>query len=115
MIRWGVGLRLVAREFRGEEEAMYAATPPLEMMRVMLSLAASRRGHKVPYQLGVLDVSRAFFQAECHVDTFVALPPELRDQHPGMCWKLRKGHVWHEAGSPGMAEGVLQEDGVMGF
>ena len=90
MIRWGVGLRLVAREFRGEEEAMYAATPPLEMMRVMLSLAASRRGHKVPYQLGVLDVSRAFFQAECHVDTFVALPPELRDQHPGMCWKLRK-------------------------
>ena len=41
-------------------------------------------------KLGVLDVSRAFFNAEITEETYVELPEELQSQYPGMCWKLRK-------------------------
>ena len=33
--------RLVARQFRGEEEAIFAATPPLEVLKLILSLAVT--------------------------------------------------------------------------
>ena len=33
--------RLVARWFRGDEESMFAATPPLEVLKLIFLLAAS--------------------------------------------------------------------------
>ena len=35
--------RLVARQFRGDEESIFAATPPLEAKRMLLSEYATRR------------------------------------------------------------------------
>ena len=58
--------RYVARQFRGDAEAIYAATPPLEALKIMLSLAVSgRRRREGCWKLGFLDVSRAYFHAQC--------------------------------------------------
>ena len=81
--------RLVARQFRDGEEAIFAATPPLEILKLILSLAVS--GYQSEsggiLKIGILDVSRAFFNADITELTYVDLPGELKDKYPGMCWK----------------------------
>ena len=77
----------MARQFRGEEEAIFAATPPLEALKLLLSMAVSGNENR---KLGVLDVSRAFFNADITEETYVELPDELKVHHPGMCWRLKK-------------------------
>ena len=81
--------RIVARQFRGNEESMFAATPPLEALKYLLSLAASqRRSNKGWKKLLVIDVRRAYFNATINTPTYVDLPPELAQQ--GKCWRLKK-------------------------
>ena len=75
--------RLVAREIRrGKIAAMYAATPPLEALRMLISWAAtvdvsssgvvgSRSSDKC---ILIADVSRAFFEAPARRDVCVELP-----------------------------------------
>ena len=70
--------RLVAKEFNnGEEEGLYASTPPLEALRWILSHAATvdskakRHEEKV---ILIADVSRAFFEASMHRKVAVELP-----------------------------------------
>ena len=59
--------RLVGKEFNdGRDDSLFAATPPLEALRVLVSSAASvrsrrRGGRKV---IMINDVARAFFEAE---------------------------------------------------
>ena len=70
---------------------MFAATPPLEAVRLLLSdLATRRRGcdRKRPGQRKALfiDVSKAHLHAFVKRDIYVALPPEVAE--PGMCAKL---------------------------
>ena len=73
--------RLVARQFRGDADPLYAATPPL---------AVRGRGAETNYKLGVLDVRRALSKhpatclhtSHCHQN--------CRTKYPGCCWKLNK-------------------------
>ena len=81
--------RLVAKEFNtGVNHDLYAATPPSECLRLMLSLLASSRekGTTLMYA----DVSRAYFYAKAERPVYVKLPAE--DMEPGdegKCGKLK--------------------------
>ena len=69
---------------------MFAATPPVEALRMIVSWAASWEHHKEePRAVMACDISRAFFHAEAGPDMFVELPEE--DQEPGkdLVGKLR--------------------------
>ena len=71
--------RLVGKEFNtGQEEGLFASTPPLEALRWLISEAATidrghRKGNKV---ILISDVSRAFFEAPAKRKVAVRLPQE---------------------------------------
>ena len=69
--------RLVAREINTSARPdLFAATPPLESMKILLSsLTTGNHGQK----LMVNDVSRAFFCAPARRQVFAELPPEDSD------------------------------------
>ena len=78
---------MVGKEFNDKViDGLFAATPPLEALRLLLSWAAT--GAIVepslddggPKSIMIADVSRAFFEAPARRDICVELPPEaLRD------------------------------------
>ena len=77
--------RLVAREIKTDiRPDLFAATPPLEAMKIILSMLAS--GNKGG-TLMVNDVSRAFFCAPARRQVFVELPTEDPD-HGAMIGEL---------------------------
>jgi hypothetical protein len=79
--------RLVARDFRAkgekDREDLFAATPPLELLKAQLSRAASKEGRKVL----VIDVKKAHLYPLCEVDAYIELPEEA-GARPGTCGKL---------------------------
>ena len=87
--------RLVAKEIkRDKRDDLFAATPPLEALKMLLSLAVTegvgyRKGHRESgHRLEFIDVRRAYFQARARRDVYVQLPEE--DWEEGMCGKLVK-------------------------
>ncbi len=69
--------RLVAREIKRDSRTdLFAATPPLEAMKLVLSMLASNNHGEC---LMVNDVSRAFFCAPAKRQVFVELPEEDGD------------------------------------
>ena len=67
--------RLVGKEFKTyADDALYAATPPLEALRLIVSRAATDDGTK--RELMINDVARAYFHAKCTRDPYVELPEE---------------------------------------
>ena len=81
--------RLVAKEFNtGVNHDLYAATPPSECLRLMLSMPASNRSKDTT--LMYADVSRAYFYAKAERPVYVKLPEE--DMEPGdegKCGRLK--------------------------
>eukprot|EP00969_Alexandrium_andersonii_P088626 3909664-Alexandrium_andersonii.AAC.1 len=71
---------------------MFAATPPLEALRLLLSdLATRRRGCANGRRRGarkalLIDVRKARLHAYVEDDVYAALPPDV--SQPGMCAKL---------------------------
>ena len=110
--------RLVAREMRlPGEEAVFAPTPPLETLRMVLSHAVTHfdgepekiydpnsehRQHVL-----LIDIRQADFNAPTSDEkpTYVELPPDL-GAPPGM-WAAQATYVRHETSSRGLARGVL--------
>ena len=80
--------RLVAKEFNtGVCPELYAATPPSECLRLMLSLLASTR--KQGAGLMYADVSRAYFYAKAKRPVYVKLPEEdLEEGDEHRCGRL---------------------------
>ena len=87
--------RYVAREIKSlhggnSREGTFAAMPPLESLKLLLSKVASRAGlggstHKVLF----IDISKAYLQADVlDPNIFVDLPPEM--ELPQSCARLRK-------------------------
>ena len=84
--------RLVAMEFkRGNTAELFSATPPLEMMRTILSWAASTpTGGDSDRVVLYLDVRRAYFHAPSKRPTYVEIPKEdNRSSNVGRCGRLR--------------------------
>ena len=81
--------RLVAKEFKTSVNPdWYAATPPSECLRLMLSKLAS--GKKAGATLMYADVSRAYFYAKAERPVYVKLPDEDRGAgDEGKCGRLK--------------------------
>ena len=81
-----VRCRYVAQEITfSRSDDFFAATPPLEALRLMISHAASNRSKG--YKILVMDARKAHLHAYAEREIFVELPPELRK--PGVCARLR--------------------------
>ena len=77
--------RLVGREIaKTKRDDLFAATPPLESLRMILSICASHQAsHKADDRFLVMsnDVKRAYFYAEASRPIFIKIPDE--DWEPG--------------------------------
>ena len=73
-------------------EAIFSATPPLESLRALCTLAASEEpGNADPLRLMVVDISRAHFYADASRSVFIKLPEEEpRSGEAGVCGRLLK-------------------------
>ena len=82
--------RLVGREFNvGRDDALYASTPPLEALRLIVSHAATISESGARRSIMINDVRRAYFYAKIQRDVYVELPKEDKDHGTGMLGKLR--------------------------
>ena len=82
--------RLVGKEFRtGPDDAMFASTPPLEALRLIVSRAATVAPGEDKSEIMVNDVSRAYFYAKCTRCLYVEIPDEDPDAHPDYLGRLR--------------------------
>lgn len=83
--------RLVGREFNTfKDDRLYAATPPLEALRVVSSNAASHREgeQEGSREVMIADVSRAYFYAPVRRPLFIELPSEDPDRQEGEVGRL---------------------------
>ena len=62
----------------------FAATPPLESKRLLLSRAATRVNGKLVRKLLFIDAKKAHLNPECKEDVYIQLPDESKGG-PGMC------------------------------
>ena len=100
-VRWvdvdqGFGVcrsRLVAKDFKpksklNDQEGLFAATPPLESVKMLILKAArgSRNRHAGVRNVMFLDVSKAHIHAGMLHEEFVQLPPERWTE--GKCARL---------------------------
>ena len=72
------GSRLVGWEFNtGKDDSLYASTPPLESLRVVLSWAATVAVDNSKHENEVMinDVRRAYFYAQASRNLFIELRP----------------------------------------
>jgi hypothetical protein len=75
--------RLVAQEFRDGTPSLFAATPPLEALKTLFSLAVASNSKR---QIGFIDIKKAHLYAKATRDVYIELPPG--DCTEGMCGKL---------------------------
>ena len=81
--------RYVAKEIAMSKDLeFFAATPPLEALRMLLSMAATGGARGSGKKLMVLDARKAHLHAMCEREVYVQLPPEVAA--PGMCARLRR-------------------------
>ena len=82
--------RLVGKEFRtGPDDALFASTPPLEALRLIVSRASTTTGEGEKRELMVNDVSRAYFYAKSTRTLYVEIPPEDPRAHADYLGRLR--------------------------
>ena len=74
--------RLVGREIRTDSRLdLFAATPPLESLRMICSMCASNQDRKNPYRIMSVDVRRAYFYAKATRPVYIEIP--IEDFEPG--------------------------------
>ena len=84
--------RLVGREYNdGKDDTLYASTPPLEALRLIVSWAATVKGSKKEHchELMINDVRRAYFYAKASRNLFVELPDEDPRKAAGLVGRLK--------------------------
>ena len=82
--------RLVARDFRGSDrqrDDLFAATPPLEAIRILISRATTISPSRAEKKLMFIDAKKAHLNPKCLDDVYVELPREAAAP-PGTCGKL---------------------------
>ncbi len=74
--------RLVGRELALDNRLdLFAATPPLEALRILCSMRASNQNRMRPYRIPSIDVKRAYFHAKSQRPVYIKIPAE--DFEPG--------------------------------
>ena len=71
------------------DDSLYASTPPLEALRMVLSYAATIGVGEDKKQILIADVTRAYFYAMARRNLYIELPQEDELGGPGMLGKLR--------------------------
>ena len=73
----GYRSRLVGRELKRDKRLdLYAPTPPLETLKLLVAYCAKSQGTPKPKRIGIFDVSRAYFYAPCQRPIFIEIPDE---------------------------------------
>jgi hypothetical protein len=75
----GVRSRSVARDFKGNDkdrDDLFAATPPLEAKRLLISRAATRVNGRLTRKLLFIDAKKAHLNPVCKEDVYINLPDE---------------------------------------
>ena len=79
--------RVVGREIKLDDRLdLFAATPPLESMKILMSWAAKQQRGRSPIRLATVDIKRAYVYAPVRREVFIKLPQE--DEEEGMVGKL---------------------------
>ena len=79
--------RYVGKEFAtGVDASLYAGTPPLEALKMLIGEAASRKSEKLHIMLS--DVKRAYFNAAAKRELYVEIPREDPDWSPDAIGRL---------------------------
>ena len=74
--------RLVGREIKNDSRLdLFAPTPPLEVMKLILSQCAKCQSKQRPNIVAVVDIKRAYFYAPVQREMYIKLPAE--DMLPG--------------------------------
>ena len=74
--------RLVGREIKYDKRTdLYAATPPLEMLRILVAKCVKRQTGDRPLRIATIDVKRAYFNAPAGREIYIEIPVE--DRMPG--------------------------------
>ena len=69
--------RLVGREIKTDKRLdLFAATPPLESLKVVTSICASNQQRSNPYRILSIDIKRAYFCAPATRPVFIEIPVE---------------------------------------
>ena len=77
--------RLAGREFNiGRDDALYASTPPLEALRLIVSYAATHGTDIGRKMIMINDARRAYFYAKIERDAYIELPKEDPDYDKGL-------------------------------
>ena len=80
--------RFVGKEFNtGVDSSLFAATPPLEALKLLLGSAATGEGRETHLMLS--DVKRAYFHAPATRELYVEVPREDPQWKPGLLGRLR--------------------------
>ena len=67
--------RLVGREIKTDNTLdLFAATPPLEALKMVVSICASNQDPRRPLRLMTIDVKRAYFYAKASRPVFIVIP-----------------------------------------
>ena len=81
--------RLVGREIKTDERPdLFAATPPLESLRYIVSKCATHQSGSKRYCMLSSDIKRAYFYAKAVRPVFIEIPKE--DRKPGDDDKIGK-------------------------
>ena len=107
-----VRCRLVAQEFNdgNNKDELFAGTPPLYIIRMMMSMFASSDNH-CTNKLMILDVKGAFLYGNAKRDIYIELPPEDTMSRSGhYLGKLRKGDVRDKRCPADLAGGCRDQD-----
>ena len=93
--RIAIRARFVAQELKSSQvragiarDDVFSATPPLEAIRLPMSLMMTEGRKERNYSMMFIDISRAHFHSPARRRVFVELPPERR--RPGWCGLLLK-------------------------
>ena len=80
--KWDYRSRLVGRELKQDNRLdLFAPTPPLEVLKALVSYCAKSQNRSKPMRLATVDIKRAYFYAPACRKLYIRLPPE--DQLPG--------------------------------
>lgn len=87
-----IGHDLVGMEFRNtRDDSLYAATPPIEALRTIVSWAVTKSHDGGPRNRDIMmnDVSRTYLYALAGRDIYIELPNEDEFKNEGFMGKLR--------------------------
>ena len=107
--------RWVAKQFKGSDsEEWFAATPPIEALRAMISHTTSGTKKKA---LMVCDVSRAFFYAPVQREIYVELCEKAKKtvEDNNMCAKLCMSMYGTKAAAQNWQKKVQETMATLGF